>query len=47
MSEQSANEEKDSNRTHPQEPSEGDTTDQKNEQREHTQEPAEGGEDQT
>lgn len=47
MSEQGANEEKDSNRTHPQQPAEGNGKDSQNQPQVHPQEPAEGGEDQT
>ncbi len=46
MSEQ-GNEEKDANRTRPQQPAEGNGDDEKNQVQEHPQEPAEGGEDQT
>ena len=46
MSEQ-GNEEKDANRTRPQQPAEGNGDDEKNQVQAHPQEPAEGGEDQT
>lgn len=46
MSEQ-GNEEKDANRTRPQQPAEGNGGEEKNQVQEHPQEPAEGGEDQT
>ena len=42
MSEQSGN---DQERTHPQQPAEGEIDDQAGTQREHTEEPAEGGDD--
>ncbi|MCC3273357.1 hypothetical protein MUK71_03190 [Arthrobacter zhangbolii] len=46
MSEQGS-EEKDSGRTHPQQPAEGNGKDEENEAQVHPQEPAEGGQDQT
>ena len=46
MTEQ-GNEQKDSDRTHTQEPSEGDTSTKQGEQREHAQQAAEGDEDQS
>lgn len=45
MSEQSADKGNDQERTHPQQPAEGDVDAQAETQREHAEEPAEGGDD--
>lgn len=45
MSDQSADKHNDQERSHPQEPAEGDVDAQGGTQREHTEEPAEGGDD--